>query len=469
MKSLRARLVVVFLAATLVPLGVTLWITARLLDLSLRYSTTFELDRLSRSLERTGRELYQRERESLRAEVSAGRQKSARFDAADRGSWPPAVVSFWESGAEDRFRLADPEGRTLSYLVRDRDGSVLEYSRELGVGLTALGNEYRQARVLVNSERTRDLRRGFFWTVAVLAGLVWVAAFAALVWQADRISRPIAHLTSGLSALAAGKLDTRLKRGGGDEVGRATNAFNEMAGQLEKSRDRLVYLAQLSSWQALARKMAHEVKNSLTPIRLNVEEIVARRNDHDGAFIEQAAQIVIDEVNSLERRVRAFSDFAAEPPLQLRPLDLNALLEERVAFLRRGHPDVWYEFRLEADLPRPVVDEDLLRGILTNLLENAAQAAGEGGTVFVRSAMADGMLLAEVQDSGPGLSAHARETLFEPTISFKRGGMGLGLSIARKSALLLGGDLALVQGSLGGAAFQLRLPAPPQRAGQAVA
>ena len=89
--------------------------------------------------------------------------------------------------------------------------------------------------------------------------------------------------------------------------------------------------------------MAHEVKNSLTPIRLTVEEIVARRSDRDQAFFEQAAQIVVDEVSTLERRVRAFSQFAAEPPVQPGNIDLNTLFEERLALLRSAYPDVVFE------------------------------------------------------------------------------------------------------------------------------
>ena len=88
-----------------------------------------------------------------------------------------------------------------------------------------------------------------------------------------------------------------------------------MAEQLRRSRERLVYLTQMSSWQSLARKTAHELKNSLTPIRLTVEEMVARQPHADRVFMQQAAQIVISEIETLERRVRAFSEFAREPPV----------------------------------------------------------------------------------------------------------------------------------------------------------
>jgi two-component system nitrogen regulation sensor histidine kinase NtrY len=207
----------------------------------------------------------------------------------------------------------------------------------------------------------------------------------------------------------------------------------------------------------LARKMAHELKNSLTPIRLTVEEILARSPNSDRPFMEQAAQVVIGEVESLERRVRAFSEFAAEPSINAGPVDLESLLKERIRFLERAHPDIHYRIKHSDDLTAAWADADLVKEIMTNLLENAAEAAGSGGTVLATIDENNGQLVFEVHDSGPGLSDDARRSLFEPTISFKKHGMGLGLSISRKNALLAGGDLQAIEGSLGGAGFRLIL------------
>ena len=219
-----------------------------------------------------------------------------------------------------------------------------------------------------------------------------------------------------------------------------------------------MFVTRLASWQALGRKMAHELKNSLTPIRLTAEEIVARQAGRDDTFLEQAAQIIVDEVNRLEHRVRAFSELAAEPPVNMAEVDVNQLVDERVAFLKTAHPEVIYETQLSAAEPKAAANKDLLRGVLTNLLENAADAAGSNGFVLVRTDAGSGKVFIQVDDSGPGVSPHARSTLFEPTISFKKKGMGLGLSIARKSALLCGGDILLVKGELDGAGFRVLLP-----------
>ena len=98
--------------------------------------------------------------------------------------------------------------------------------------------------------------------------------------------------------------------------------------------------------------------------------------------MEQAAQIVVDEIETLERRIRAFSQFAAEPPVRPAPLDVNALLEERIAFLKTGASRSGLRLPAGATRPAVMADQDLVKGILTNLLENAAEAAGEGGRIL---------------------------------------------------------------------------------------
>ena len=354
--------------------------------------------------------------------------------------------------------MSGKDSGQLNYVVR-RKTEVLAWSRSLGgVAMDRLSREYRTARKLVEAGAGRDLRRGFILTFLLLAVCTWAVSLALLVFFAARVSRQIHDLTRGLSELASGNFEARVSTQRDDEVGRAIRAFNHMAEQLDRQKSRLVYLAQLASWQSLARKMAHEIKNSLTPIRLTMEEMQARSGEGDAAFTQQASQIVIEEVDSLERRVRSFSEFAAEPPVHPVSLDVNALVEERAAFLKAGHPEVGYELRLDAALPPACADADLVKGILTNLLENAAEAAGSGGQVLCSTVLAGGQVAVEVHDSGPGLSEEARQSLFEPAISYKKHGMGLGLSIARKSALLMGGDILLVKGELGGAGFRVVVP-----------
>ncbi len=435
-----------------------LWITAWLLRESLNYAATDDLDRLSKSLEQTARLLYQGARQDLREDVAAGRLVPQRFAKPPSGPWPPEVQEFWDSGEGDRFAVAGAEGDRLQYFVR-RGQEVQVYSRSLGgIRLESLSDQYRQARRQIEGLRRRDLRRGFTYTLILLSTAVWLFSLSALAFVTHRITRPIQELTAGLSKLASGRYETRLRSQSDDEVGRAVAAFNNTAARLEQNRDRLVYLTQVASWQVLARKMAHELKNSLTPIRLTVEEILARQPHCERAFIEQAAQVVIEEIESLERRVRAFSEFSREPVPKPVSLRLNGMVEERIEFLKVAHSSIEYQRELAVPSAVAFADPDHVKGILTNLLENAAEALPPQGKILVAASEHEGKAWVEVHDSGPGLNEEVRRSLFEPTISFKKNGMGLGLSISRKNALLAGGDLVAVESRLGGAAFRLILP-----------
>lgn len=445
--SLRTRLALVFIAATLVPLTATVWLTTLLLDRSLRLSPVDQLSELSLSLQKTGREYYEQACRQLKADALAGRISPV--------PTPDAAKEFLASDDNERFSLVGDGGGTLLYLVKTPAG-VTAWERPLDIRMQDVSRQYSQARRTVSD--LGGLRRGFFLTWDLLAAGIWLIALT-LVWLvATRFSRPILKLTEALKGLADGNFRIRVPNERTDEIGLATEAFNRTAAHLEQSRERLVNLTQLASWQVLARKTAHEVKNSLTPIRLTVEEMVARGQERDRAFLEQAAGIVVDEIESLERRIRAFSEFSSEPPVCPEQLDLHAIVEERIAFLKSAHPEVRYAIEVAENTPTALGDQDLVKGILVNLLENAAEAAGNGGQILARVRPLENRIAIEVHDSGPGLSDLARTSLFQPTISFKKRGMGLGLSIARKSALLSGGDILLIAGELGGAGFRVLLP-----------
>lgn len=444
--SLRTRLALVFIAATLIPLGATVWLTSLLLNQSLRLSPVNQLSDLSRSLEQTGKEYYQQAKRQLKADALEGRIAPVAV---------PNAAELLSSEDNEGFALAGEGHNQLLYLVRTPEG-VTAWERPLDIRMQDLQRQVGDARRSADS--LGILRRGSFPAWGLLAASIWLVALA-LVWLvATRFSRPIVNLTQALKSLADGDFRIRVPNERTDEIGLATEAFNRTAAQLEHSRDRLVSLTQLASWQVLARKTAHEVKNSLTPIRLTVEEMVARAHNPDRAFLEQAAGIVVDEIESLERRIRAFSEFSSEPPICPESLDVHAIVEERIAFLQSAHPEVRYAVEAAANTPSALADQDLVKGILVNLLENAAEAAGDGGQILARVCPIEDRIAIEVHDSGPGLSDLARKSLFQPTISFKKRGMGLGLSIARKSALLTGGDILLIAGELGGAGFRVLLP-----------
>ena len=157
--------------------------------------------------------------------------------------------------------MSGPGGDHLDFLRKDTRG-VEVFSRDLGgIHMQELSAEFGRTRALVGSIASRDLRRGFTLTLLLLIALVWLVSLVPLMFIAHRVSRPIQQLTAGLTDFASGDWERRIEASRKDEVGHAVDAFNNMAEQLRTNRDRVVYLAQMSSWQSLARKTAHELKN----------------------------------------------------------------------------------------------------------------------------------------------------------------------------------------------------------------
>src|SRR5260370_8264309 len=187
MNRLRNRLILVFVAATLAPVLVTAWISVTLLDQSLSLASR-ELDQVSKSLEKTGRELYQRAGEKLKQDAALGRIKPERYPAAARDE-------FFSNGETETLALGGNNGDRLDYLVQHGD-EVWVYSTSLhGVAMQQLFDEYAHARTLAANSGTRDLRRGFIYTFLLLAAAIWVVAFLPLIYFAHRITHPLPPLT----------------------------------------------------------------------------------------------------------------------------------------------------------------------------------------------------------------------------------------------------------------------------------
>ena len=156
---------------------------------------------------------------------------------------------------------------------------VWSYSTSLhGVGMLKLSEQYAHARALVADGSARDLRRGFTYTFLLLTGTIWIVAFLALVYVAHRISRPIQQLTGGLVASSRGASGLPGPQRPRRRNWRRHSGLQRHGQPARGSHERLLYTARLESWQALARKMAHEVKNSLTPSACTMEEIAARQS-----------------------------------------------------------------------------------------------------------------------------------------------------------------------------------------------
>jgi nitrogen fixation/metabolism regulation signal transduction histidine kinase len=221
-----------------------------------------------------------------------------------------------------------------------------------------------------------------------------------------------------------------------------------------------------AAWAEVARRLAHEVKNPLTPIQLAAERlrrrVLPRLAAEEAEVLDRATHTIVAQVEALKTLVNAFGDYARAPQLVRGPLDLNALVAEIVE-LYAGDPRLTLTPRLADDLAALDADSGRLRQVLHNLIKNAQEAVGDG-EVDIEIGTADcieaGARCVElwVADNGPGLPAGFDASWFEPYRSTKPKGTGLGLAIVRKIAEEHGGVLLTRDSPLGGACFVLRLP-----------
>ena len=299
-------------------------------------------------------------------------------------------------------------------------------------------------------------------------------------WMAERIADPVNRLTRATRRIARGDLDARIAATSSDELRRLVEDFNQMAADLKRQRSELERTQRLDAWADMARQVAHDIKNPLTPIQLSAEH--ARRINIDNGrplspVLDECVAAILSQVKLLRRISAEFSSFGSSPTPQFAPTDLGALIEEVVGPYRTGLADrIAIETVAAPDLPTVNLDRALFARALTNVIENALhampgtgrlmlstrQSADPGGTGQPPSvAVVPGArsVVVEVSDTGVGMDQPALDRIFEPYFSTKTTGTGLGLTIAKRNVELNGGAIKVTSERGVGTTVRLTLPA----------
>ena len=297
-------------------------------------------------------------------------------------------------------------------------------------------------------ERQRDeLDRGVL-SASVLFILLG-AAFG--YWIAERIADPVNRLTRATRRIARGDLDARIATSSSDELRGLVEDFNQMADDLKRQRANLERTQRLEAWADMARQVAHDIKNPLTPIQLSAEH--ARRVNLDrgrplSPVLDDCVNSILSQVTLLRQISAEFSSFASSPTPRPEPTNLADLIEDVVKPYRAGLSGrIDMDVRTAPDLPQLFIDRTLFARALTNVIENALHAMPGGGTLTVETDQAsqDGQrpVRVQVHDTGVGMDEDARAKIFEPYFSTKATGTGLGLTIAKRNVELNGGTIGV--------------------------
>jgi nitrogen fixation/metabolism regulation signal transduction histidine kinase len=272
-----------------------------------------------------------------------------------------------------------------------------------------------------------------------LAALFVILLAVSAVYTARRLSRgisePIKALVSGMQQVAAGELNSQVRVNAKDEIRFLIDSFNRMTQELKASQEKLMQAERLAAWQDVARKVSHEIKNSLTPIQLSLRRLYNLLPIENQSAEANPLAVIQDEVESLRRLAEEFTTFARLPQLQLQPADINDIIRALITLIDAEPHGVHLKLNLAEDLPAIPVDRDQFRRALHNIIKNAIEASERGSTILITSARADHnarKVRVEIQDHGCGMDAELLSKIFEPYFTTKTRGMGLGLSIVKR-------------------------------------
>ncbi len=318
----------------------------------------------------------------------------------------------------------------------------------------------------------------YLYAFAALLGITIIAAVGVGGALARGVSNRVSRLAAATKRVGAGDFSLHVRVGGNDEISDLARAFNQMVREVETNRSRIEYLQRLAAWQGMARRLAHEIKNPLTPIQLAVQELHMRYRGDDESYrnlVETTREIVETEVGTLRRLVSEFSNFARLPKAELTEDDLFQFLRDQRDQLRvidsaqadadpadRLADNVDLRFEVPDGLAPARLDRQMFRRALVNLVNNAAQACGRDGVsgrVVVSAEQGEnGGLRLYVDDNGPGVAEDHRSTLFDPYVTHTPGGTGLGLAIVKKIVIEHGGRVEIQDSPLGGTRMAVELP-----------
>ncbi|HET6486189.1 MAG TPA: ATP-binding protein [Spirochaetia bacterium] len=426
--------------------------------------------------------------------------RMSQFAAAPEPAWRSirelntvidSLQAFSEDGKEVAFR-GDPRARLpdfASALVAngrdDRpDVTILRAVRTLTVDarrLTVVVSVVLPASLRLNArqitesltlfaalDRFRTLFQvvlvGFFFLFSLPIFFITIQVSLLLT---ERILSPIVHLEEATLRVASGDFSTRILTRPRDELAHLVDSFNSMVSELDRSRRKLLQAERITAWQEIAQRLAHEIRNPLTPIKLSAQRILKKHEQNAVDLAEvlpPAVSSIIQEVENLERLLREFGEFAKLPVPKPSRVNLREMLTEVASVYASLSSTV--RISMDEVPPETVlhVDRNQMKRVFANLFTNAIQAMPKGGELAVRADLVrkarDSYFRIAVSDTGIGIPEENRDSIFDPYFTTKPDGTGLGLAIVQRIVFDHKGNVWAESNGGSGTTFFIDLPAP---------
>jgi two-component system, NtrC family, nitrogen regulation sensor histidine kinase NtrY len=294
----------------------------------------------------------------------------------------------------------------------------------------------------------------------LLFGIYLLAALIIIListFLADKISSPIRRLTKATMSVAQGDLNISLENNEKGELKNLLDGFNLMTNELKKNQSELAELEREAAWKEMAKQVAHEIKNPLTPMKLSIQQLIASFRDKSKKFdeiFEKVSSTILNQIESLSAIASEFSRFAKMPSYKIEEVDLGSVSMDIINLFI----DEAVNIRLEIDdkLPKVSADNSQVRRLLINLIRNSIQA--EASEIKLSFNYDTNLCNLLIEDDGKGISPEIRDKIFEQNFTTKTSGMGLGLKLAKRFLDGIDGDIQLIESNKPGTTFKVTFP-----------
>ena len=293
--------------------------------------------------------------------------------------------------------------------------------------------------------------------------IIIVLAILLSLFIGKQLSAPLNMLENKLKEMRLGRRNEKIDYKLNDEIGQLVIQYNRTVDELEKSAKLLAQSERETAWKSMARQVAHEINNPLTPMKLSIQQLQRTKDLNDNRFDDYFAKstiMLIEQIDNLSRIAGTFSDFARMPEANFERVDVAARLFSVVQLFINNHEQVQIKFLGEMQEVFVYADPEQLVQVFNNLLKNAIQAIPENreGIIEISLIKADGQVIIEIKDNGTGIEDDAHEKLFNPNFTTKTTGMGLGLAIAKNIIESTGGMISFTTKVNVGSTFTVKLP-----------
>jgi signal transduction histidine kinase len=389
---------------------------------------------------------------NLGPEISRRQLVAASGNVSQQAPLEPLIARVRETGQEAVETIDWPDGAETVHAIplAGREGQVL--------GVLLVGSSGRELAALVRSIR---------WSGFALGGLGMALGLAVSYLVAGRVTRPVEQLASAAREVADGNWDVHLDEvRSTSEIAALSGAFETMTRQLVDHRERLVQAERVAAWRELARRLAHELKNPLFPLRITLDNLRRARPLPPGQFdevFEESVGTLSTGLANLNTVIGRFSDFSKMPAPELADVSLNAIVQRTVTLFRAqldapGAPSITLTVDLDPAAGTIRADAEQLGRAILNLLANAIDAMPAGGALTVRTWRGDETVRIAVSDTGQGLTEEESGRLFTPYYTTKQHGTGLGLAIVQAVVADHKGRIWVESAPGRGATFHIELP-----------